>query len=178
MKSILFILLLSIAGTLTAQEDISAIRKVFSSAQHSSETAEVLYNKLNQQKNLSPVMTGYKGASAALMAKHAGNPMNKVKYLKLSQEILETAIKMDPNHFEIRMLRFAIEVKTPGMFLKEDHIEEDSRILVQNLLDPAWPVNDFHTKIAAKLIKYEAVDNTTANKLRSKYNVNETSSNE
>lgn len=168
MKKPLLLLLIFIPSLLFGQ-DLEKIRSWFSIGEKDPEIAEVIYQTFNEKNDLSPVLIAYRGAAAGLMAKHASNPVTRVRYLRICQNALDSAAVMDPDNFDIRTLRFAIESKTPRILLEDDHRVEDGQIICTFLLRDDTAITPFHSKIASKVIKYEGSDDQTLEILRSKY---------
>ncbi len=110
-------------------ESKSDIRKRYIQAIDNSSVAEVLLSELATPAT--PMLLGYKGATEALVAKHAWNPYTKLSYLQRSRRTLNEAIRRDPNNPEIRFLRYSIQYYVPSWLGYSGNLKEDkSQILL------------------------------------------------
>lgn len=79
------------------------------------------------------LLLAYYGASTAAAPACLSNPAKKISYFRKGKQLLAEAVKLEPDSFEIRFLRFATQSKTPSFLGYNQHIEEDKRFLLANL---------------------------------------------
>ncbi len=78
-----------------------------------------------------PILMAYFGMAEALKSKHAFWPFSKFSYFLDSMDILEVAVRMDPDNLEIRFLRFSVLHHVPGILGYSEEMEDDlKRILL------------------------------------------------
>lgn len=80
-----------------------------------------------------PLARAYFGFAKALMARDEGMLINKMKHLKSSSALFESAVESAPESPEIRVLRFSVEKKLPGFLGMSRHLEEDKDVVVEHL---------------------------------------------
>ncbi|NTE02085.1 hypothetical protein G6M26_09435 [Agrobacterium tumefaciens] len=93
---------------------------------------ESLLVKLNKLSNKTALVTAYIGTLEALKAKHAWNPYNKIKYVKVSMQTMQQAINMDKENMEIRFMRFSIEHFTPSFLGFSKNLNLDRKQIVKH----------------------------------------------
>jgi hypothetical protein len=118
---------------------LEELRKNYNSAVADSKKTDELYEKLKQKAESGAVWMAYKGATEGLLAKHAWNPANKVKYLNRAKETLIKAVEKDPQDVEVRFLRFSLYHNVPKMFSDEKLLAEDKQMMVRNLKNSPLP---------------------------------------
>ncbi len=84
----------------------------------------------DRKSNLS---LAYSGALTALKAKHAFNPLKKLKYFKRGKAQIQAAVEADPSNVEVRFLRYCLQKKSPPVLGYHQEIEEDERFIRQHL---------------------------------------------
>ncbi len=94
------------------------------------EASKKYFNKLAEQDYTTATITGYTGAACALIAKHAWNPVEKIKNLNNSKRLLEKAIQSDSNNIELRFLRYYIEKNIPSYLGYSKNIQEDRSAII------------------------------------------------
>ena len=113
MRLIVFILFGLINLNTAFAYDLNKIRKDYYLAVEDSKKSEELYTYLSSIKNPDAIILAYLGSAQAIRAKHSWNPYNKVSYLKEGFKKLDAAVKKDPDHLEVRFLRFTLEHYVP-----------------------------------------------------------------
>ncbi|MCY7410425.1 MAG: hypothetical protein LH473_09140 [Chitinophagales bacterium] len=124
----LFIFSFSITSGFTIEE----IRTSYGKALENSKIADQLLQSLNNVTVNEPLFLAYKGATEALIAKHAFNPYKKYEYLDKSMKTLAQAIAKDPLNPEIRFLRFTIQYYVPSFLGYTKNLDEDKTAIVKN----------------------------------------------
>jgi hypothetical protein len=79
------------------------------------------------------LLKAYYGASTAAAPACISNPSKKISYFRKGKQLIAEAVRLNPDNFEIRFLRFATQSKTPAFLGYDQHIEEDKRFLLANL---------------------------------------------
>ena len=79
------------------------------------------------------VLKAYYGASTAAAPACISNPAKKITYFRKGKQLIAEAVRLNPDNFEIRFLRFATQSKTPSFLGYDQNIEEDKRFLLANL---------------------------------------------
>ena len=99
-----------------------------------------------------PIILAYYGGVEALKAKHAFWPFNKLSYFNSSMDILEKAVKEEPDNLEIRFIRFSILDNVPGIlgFSEEREIDKDEIIFLLCNKD----YSKLNAKIQRNIIRY------------------------
>ena len=72
---------------------------------------------------------GFLGAMTMKKAGIGGNPFYKLYLFKKGHELLEDAIKADPDNIEFRFLRLMIQENAPGFLGYNDSEEKDSEYI-------------------------------------------------
>ncbi len=80
----------------------------------------------------SGLVLAYQAAATALEADQYFNPISKLRHFRQALSLFDKAIKRDPDHPEVRFLRFIINTNTPTLL--QEHIEEDKRMLVKGMM--------------------------------------------
>jgi hypothetical protein len=115
------------------ETDIPALRRLFYEARDSEAKAEQLFKEIGNYEGGEAILIAYKAGAYALKAKHGTNPLNKLKSIKRAQQYFTEAVKRDPENLEIRFMRYAVEVQTPGSLGYSKHVQEDKELLISGL---------------------------------------------
>jgi hypothetical protein len=110
------------------------IRNRYYKSISSEKEAEILYDELKNLGEKSPFYLAYQGATESLLAKHAFNPINKMKWLKRADSTLRKAISARPQELEFRFLRFSYQHYVPGFLGYSKEIDEDMTVMLQLIL--------------------------------------------
>lgn len=143
--NILLFLLLVLVGTSQAQfspKEISVLKRDLVRAVESTKVTDSIYKKLSALPNKSALVVGYIGTVEALKAKHAWNPYNKIKYVKVSLKTMQKAINMDKDNLEIRFMRFSIEHYTPGFLGLSKNLDIDRKEIFKHYQNRSFGVAD------------------------------------
>ena len=128
--------------------------------------ASDLYNQLSELELEEPLLVAYKGAALMTLANCVGNPWKKYQYFKSGKSELESAIKEEPDNFEIRYLRFAVQINLPGI-LNYSNIEEDKQFLIERLILQVQntTLDAYMNFVLDQMIQSEALSSEEKNKL-------------
>ncbi|MCF8303557.1 MAG: hypothetical protein K9I94_09820 [Bacteroidales bacterium] len=145
MKKVLFIFIMLLSGlnNVIAQDvNIDKVRAMYFSMDEEPCVSKRLATMLNNIPNDGHgVFLAYKGASSAASAACVKGGIEKLKHFVKGKKTLEKAVKQAPENLEIRFLRFATQVESPGFLGYQDNINEDKQFLI-NYLPEAIRIND------------------------------------
>jgi hypothetical protein len=128
----IFIILFNINAMATAP-DLKKIREDYIASISNSETANALCAQLQSIKNPDALILAYLGSAQAIKAKHAWNPVNKMSYLKQGFSTINQAVNKDPNHLEVRFLRFSLQYYVPTFLGYSKNIDSDKDKIIMLL---------------------------------------------
>ncbi len=111
---------------------LEEVRKKYTQSVEDEKIASELLKELEENHGGEPILIGYRGATLAVMGKHAFRPDKKMSYLKSSQEVLSQAINMQPGNIELRFLRFAIQSNVPSFLGYNKNLPEDKISIINN----------------------------------------------
>lgn len=151
MKQLFLLYLLVSANFSWANNDVETLRKIFIVASEDASKAKALHQYFEKKETNGAVELAYKGATIALMAKFSAGPHTKLKYVNKALDIINEAVKTEPENFEIRYLRFSVERNLPAILNSSKNIEQDIELIYSHLKNKkSW--SDFETDIAKDLI--------------------------
>lgn len=127
----LFLCNWSLAGD--GSPDLKALRKKLIQAIDSQHTTDSLYTMLDRLHQKTPLTTAYLGALGALKAKHTWNPYFKIKYLNLSEKLMQQAVDEEPHNIEILFMRFSIQHNVPGFLGYAKNLVTDREEMITQL---------------------------------------------
>lgn len=131
---ILYLYLFLAANLVWSNNDAETLRKIFAIASEDANKAKALNAYFEKKVNISnSTELAYKGATVALMAKFSANPYTKLKYVNKALDIVNAAVKREPDNFEIRYLRFSIERNLPAFLNISKNIEADLELIYSYL---------------------------------------------
>lgn len=133
-RSFLFILLILIPGLVPAQKiGLNLARETYFGMSTDECNALRLSNDFENNPPTDSVLKAYFGASTAAAPACLGSPTKKIGYFRKGKDLIAEAVKLQPENFEIRFLRFATQSKTPAFLGYNQHIAEDKLFLLANL---------------------------------------------
>lgn len=113
--------------------DISIIRELYLSAYKSESNCNDLGKELKRtEKNTSILVEGYEGCFYFIKCQFINNPIERLISFNKGKELLESAIKQDPNSVELRFLRYSIQKNLPK-FLLYNNLEKDLIFVNENI---------------------------------------------
>lgn len=113
---------------------VGELREEYAKATHDANESKRFYEKMKATKGSSnPIMIGYRGLSAVLMAKHASFPTTKLGYFKEGISDLDSAIDRSSTNPELRFLRLSIQENSPGVADYDEDLKEDRQIVLDFL---------------------------------------------
>ncbi len=114
----------------SGSQDLSTVREDYINASKSKEKAEEFNDTMADYAGDNKTMLAYKGASIALKAKFASDRKTKKDLFTKGIQILEKALKADPNNAEIRLIRLSIQENTPKILNYKGNIQEDKQLIL------------------------------------------------
>lgn len=111
-------------------QDLSTVRENYINASKSKEKAEEFNDSMANYAGDNKTMLAYKGASIALKAKFASERKTKKDLFTKGIQILENALKADPNNAEIRLIRLSIQENTPKILNYKGNIQQDKQLIL------------------------------------------------
>ncbi|MDP3461839.1 MAG: hypothetical protein Q8S18_03510 [Bacteroidales bacterium] len=112
--------------------------------------SEKLYDYLiGVQTTDTALYLAYKGMSRASSADCSFNPSTKLNRFRQGRNWLEEAIKMNPDHPEIRLMRLSVQLNAPFFLDYSANIADDRNQLIELLVnDPgAFKDDDYTLKV-------------------------------
>ncbi len=143
MKIVLILIAFVFAST---SSELSELRKLYPKASSTKENAEIFYTKTSQISSDTPVMIGYKGVGFTLKAKYESELAKKKNNFKKGVEMLEESIQKAPENIELRTLRMSVQENSPKFLNYNKNIEEDKKLIADNLLKSNSEVKSFVTQ--------------------------------
>ncbi|PTS99691.1 hypothetical protein DBR11_11760 [Pedobacter sp. HMWF019] len=129
-----FLLLLFATKVYAAEPDMEEVKTLFESSAYSRSSADRLSKLLSKIDHSSPpLLICYKGVAEMMQAKYGFNPINKFRRFKRGKNLIEEAVKKEPDNLEIRFLRFVIQTNLPTFLNYNENIKEDKTYLLNNL---------------------------------------------
>lgn len=133
-RSFLFILLILSPGLVPAQKiGLNLARETYFGISTDECNALRLSNDFEKSPPTDAVLKAYYGASTAAAPACLGSPAKKIGYFRKGKYLIAEAVKLQPDNFEIRFLRFATQSKTPSFLGYHQHIDVDKLFLLANL---------------------------------------------
>jgi hypothetical protein len=153
MKILAFLNIMILLSVTDANLKINEVRKLYYQAALNEDAAVRLKKMLTEvNDNSDAIFVCYKGASQMLDAKYAFNPITKLNRFKKGKTMIEKAINKDPNHLEMRFIRFSIQTNLPSFLGYNNWIESDKKLLL--LQTSKTKDEDLKLKISNYLVKY------------------------
>ena len=140
--SILLILSVNFCYAQLSTKEITALKGDMVKAVDDVKLTESLLFKLNKLSDKTALVTAYIGTLEALKAKHAWNPYNKIKYVKVSMQTMQKAINMDKENMEIRFMRYSIQHYTPSFLGFSKELILDRKEIVKHYQNGSFGVAD------------------------------------
>ncbi|MCX2575981.1 hypothetical protein [Pedobacter sandarakinus] len=148
----LFFLGITFAHAQLSNKEIAILKVDLVRAVEDSKLTDSMYENLLKLNNKTALVMGYMGTLEALKAKHAWNPYNKIKYVKLALKTMQKAIDMDRENLEIRFMRFSIEHFTPGFLGFSKDLTVDRKEIIKHYRNENFGVAD--TELIKNVAKF------------------------
>jgi hypothetical protein len=115
---------------LTHSKNADPIRDAYRKALKEESSVKELKSLTKLRQNA--LSTAFYAMALALEARDASWVPSKMSLAKEAFTELNKAVKLDPNNFEIRYLRFSFSCEVPGMLGMNAHIQEDKTYLLKH----------------------------------------------
>lgn len=106
-----------------------AIRDLYYRAAASKADSDKFKAALDAIQHPDACIKGYIAVSYMIEAKHLYNPSSKLSAFNNGKNMLENAIKNDPENLELRFLRIGVQANTPAFLGYSNQIEADKKII-------------------------------------------------
>ena len=133
MKKIIFILLFYSFSTYSSNLD--SLRTSFISASFNKHSCDIFgdFLKSISASDSPPLITGYEACYYLINCKFLANPFKKMKNFRIGKDMLESAIKNDPESVELRFLRYSIQKNIPIFLSYSNNLEKDLKFVKDNI---------------------------------------------
>ncbi|MFD2822401.1 hypothetical protein ACFS5M_01890 [Lacinutrix iliipiscaria] len=141
------IIILSVFSLNTQSLNFDAVRDAYKVAANDKtkvESFHKLLSKVNKEDNA--VLIAYKGASIALLAKHAKTIKEKKEGFIEGVSFIEYAIEKSPDIIEVRFVRLSIQENSPKLLKYKSNLEEDKQFLLAQFKNIKFPHLKNHIK--------------------------------
>jgi hypothetical protein len=80
-----------------------------------------------------PVYQAYYYAAEMASANYVFNPVSKLSLFNKGKDKLESLVRSYPDHFEIRFIRYAVQLKAPSFLGYNKHLQSDREFILDQL---------------------------------------------
>jgi len=108
--------------------NIDEIRKNYQKSVNDKKLCKEMLRKMETDDNFG-IKLAYFGALQSIWAKHANNPIEKLKSFKKGTKNIDQSIKQQPNNVEARLIRYTIQKQSPGFLGYRSNMNEDKQLL-------------------------------------------------
>lgn len=142
-----FFLLIVVALFAFKSLNVKEVRTAYRAAGEDNAKVEAFHKLVSTIKKTDKVvLVAYKGASIAMLAKGKKTIKEKKAGFIEGVELLEFAIKKQPNNIEARFIRLSIQENTPKLLKYKAKIPEDKHFILSQFKQ----VRDNHLKLHIK----------------------------
>lgn len=120
-------------SSFASSQSLETIRAQYPQAINDAELTTTLYDALSDVSETDVVVLAYKGAVATLKANYAKRVKDKKTYFTEGAQLIETAVKADPQNIEIRYIRLSVQENAPKFLKYNDSIEADKAFILAHL---------------------------------------------
>lgn len=115
------------------EEAVKLHQKAIDGDQQAAKKAYDILKKIKLQAMNHSIVEAYFGSSSALIARDHPDLIEKMNLAKRGLKALDKAVKAEPNHTEIRMLRANVAYRLPEMYFKRTKTAiEDFQFLISD----------------------------------------------
>lgn len=147
----LIVLFLSVSSWFAP--DLGTVRSAFEKADKSKDATTSLYNSLKDYERSDAVLLAYKGAATVLYARYQNNQNAKKKLVIEGIKTLESAVKIDSDNIEIRLVRLIIQENSPKILKYKTNISADKQIILTNFTKQSKAVKEIIKRYASQRSK-------------------------
>lgn len=154
-RNLLFLFLATVPLLLSSQQvSLNLARETYFGMSADECNGLKLSNDFEKKPPTDAVLMAYYGAATAAAPACISSPAKKISYFRRGKQLIADAVRLQPDNFEIRFLRFATQSKTPSFLGYDQNIEEDKRYLLSNLENGRKTISN--NRIFAKMTDFLA----------------------
>lgn len=132
MKRFVLLCILTLQLSFAFATDVVYLRQLYYEASTNKASAKKFLEVMERlQVETDPLLLCYKGMATLMQANYSYNPYNKLSYFNKGKEMIEKAVQANPNHVEIRFMRFCVQTNVP-FFLRYSKNINDDKLLILN----------------------------------------------
>lgn len=146
------VLLLTASLSSTREVSLKFAREAYFGMETARCNALMLAERFEKNPPSDPLLMAYYGASSAAAPNCLFNPASKIAYFRRGKSLLAESVRLQPQSFEIRFLRFATQSKTPSFLGYNGNLDEDRRFLIANIDQGREEVSD--SKIFSRMVRF------------------------
>lgn len=135
-----------ISGFATSQ-NLESIREQYPQAINDVALTTRLYDALSDVSETDAVLLAYKGAVATLKANFAKRVKDKKAYFTEGAQLIEAAVRAEPQNIEIRYIRLSVQENAPKFLKYNESIEADKAFILAHL--PKVKTNSLKAEITS-----------------------------
>ena len=132
MKKILAILLIATTNFASAQ-NLEKIRDIYFTEDINLSKYESLNTIIDLAELKNNTINAYLGANYLLYCNISKDVFEKFSYFEKGKEIIEQAIKLEPDNIEIKFLRYINQINPPWFLNYKQNIKDDYQFITSNL---------------------------------------------
>ncbi len=146
-RILFFIVCLFLNISFTFGTEIIEVRKMYYDAATKKDASELFLTSMKNIKvESNPLLLCYRGMAYMIGAKYSFNPYTKLSYFNKGKEMLEKAVKAEPENVEIRFMRYCIQTNAPFFLNYSSNADVDKTIILKS-----WAtINDIDLKLKIK----------------------------
>ena len=114
--------------------------------------ASAFWDRLAGYRGEDPLVLGYRAAARCLMARTVWNPWLKLTYVQEAMGLFREAVRRNPEHLEVRFLRFSIQHHLPAFLNESRELAADRQALLAQL--PHYPDWNLSAEEAAEFVRF------------------------
>ena len=156
-----FICLFSILLSNAQCSHITKLREIYILSQNDIKSCKELYNLTkNCNPRLDPVEFSYNLTSHLMKCNFILNPFLKYTIFKDSTQQLDSMICLNPQHTEIRFLRYLIQLNSPALLGYRTNLDDDYKLIMSSIYSENEDLKNFILPILNNL-DYARTSNTS-----------------
>ena len=124
--------------------DLTKLRETYIVSKNDIKNCKKLHNlSKNCNPKLKPVEFSYNIISHLMECNFILNPFIKYKIFKESTQQLDSIIQLNPQHTEIRFLRYLVQLNCPAFLGYRTHLENDYKLIMSNIQSEPKDLQNF-----------------------------------
>lgn len=109
------------------------LRQWYRAAVQDEAAARAFWERLASYRGQDVRTLGYRAAARCLMARATWNPFLKLSYVQEAMSLFRAALRPEPDHLEVRFLRFSIQHNLPAFLNESQELAADRQALLDLL---------------------------------------------